>query len=66
MAKTTVKAKEKDPTKVKAKNKSVVSTATLAKPRVVKNKVNLKKEVKSVSKKSLKSAVKKNQKVDVV
>jgi len=68
MAKATViaKIKAKDSTKVKAKSKSAVSSATLAKPRVVKNKVNVKKEVKNVSKKSLKSVVKKNLKVDVV
>ena len=68
MAKATViaKTKAKDSTKVKAKSKSAASSATLAKPRVVKNKVNVKKEVKNVSKKSLKSVVKKNLKVDVV
>ena len=68
MAKATViaKTKAKDSTKVKAKSKSAASSATLAKPRVVKNKVNVKKEVKNVSKKSLKSIVKKNLKVDVV
>ena len=62
MAKATViaKTKAKDSTKVKAKSKSAASSATLAKPRVVKNKVNVKKEVKNVSKKSLKSVVKKN------
>ena len=68
MAKATViaKTKAKDSTKVKAKSKSAASSATLAKPRVVKNKVNVKKEMKNVSKKSLKSVVKKNLKVDVV
>ena len=67
-AKATViaKTKAKDSTKVKAKSKSAASSATLAKPRVVNNKVNVKKEVKNVSKKSLKSVVKKNLKVDVV
>ena len=68
MAKATViaKTKAKDSTKVKAKSKSAASSATLAKPRVVKNKVNVKKEVKNVSKKSLKLVVKKNLKADVV
>ncbi len=68
MAKATViaKTKAKDSTKVKAKSKNAASSATLAKPRVVKNKVNVKKEVKNVSKKSLKSVVKKNLKADVV
>ena len=68
MAKATViaKIKAKGSTKVKAKSKSAASSVTLAKPRVVKNKVNVKKEVKNVSKKSLKSVVKKNLKVDVV
>ena len=61
MAKATViaKTKAKDSTKVKAKSKSAASSVTLAKPRVVKNKVNVKKEAKSVSKKSIKKAISK-------
>jgi len=63
MAKATVitkakaKTQAKNPTKVKAKSKSVGSSATLAKPRVVKNKVNIKKEVKNISKKPSKLVV---------
>ena len=68
MAKATAiaKTKAKDLTKVKAKSKSAASSATLAKSRVVKNKINVKKEVKKVSKKAIKSVLKKNLKVGVV
>ena len=55
-----IKTQTRNPTKVKAKSKSVGSSATHTKPRVAKNKTNTKKEVKSISKKSLKAVVKKH------
>ena len=55
-----------NPTKVKAKSKSVGFSATHTKPRVAKNKTNTKKEVKSVSKKSLKAVVKEHSRSAVV
>jgi RNA polymerase primary sigma factor len=60
------KTQARNPTKVKAKNKSVGSSATHTKPRVAKNKTNTKKEVKSISKKSLKAVVKKHSRSAVV
>jgi RNA polymerase primary sigma factor len=54
------KTQARNPTKVKAKSKSVGSSATHTKPRVAKNRTNTKKEVKSISKKSLKAVVKKH------
>ncbi len=60
------KTQARNPTKVKAKSKSVGSSATHTKPRVAKNKTNTKKEVKSISKKSLKAVVKKHSRSAVV
>ncbi len=60
------KTQTRNPTKVKAKSKSVASSATHTKPRVTKNKTNTKKEVKSISKKSLKAVVKKHSRSAVV
>jgi RNA polymerase primary sigma factor len=60
------KTQARNPTKVKAKSKSVGSSATHTKPRVAKNKTNTKKEVKSISKESLKAVVKKHSRSAVV
>ncbi len=60
------KTQARNPTKVKAKSKSVGSSATHTKPRVAKNKTNTKEEVKSISKKSLKAVVKKHSRSAVV
>jgi RNA polymerase primary sigma factor len=60
------KTQARNPTKVKAKSKSVGSSATHTKPRVAKNRTNTKKEVKSISKKSLKAVVKKHSRSAVV
>jgi RNA polymerase primary sigma factor len=60
------KTHTRNPTKVKAKSKSVGSSATHTKSRVAKNKTNTKKVVKSISKKSLKAAVRKRSQSTVV
>ncbi len=60
------KTQARNPTKVKAKSKSVGSSATHTKPRVAENKTNTKKEVKSISKESLKAVVKKHSRSAVV
>jgi RNA polymerase primary sigma factor len=60
------KTQARNPTKVKAKSKSVGSSAIHTKPRVAKNKTNTKKEVKSISNKSLKAVVKKHSRSAVV
>ena len=60
------KTQARNPTKVKAKSKSVGSSATHTKPRAAKNKTNTKKEVKSLSKKSLKAVVIKHSRSAVV
>jgi RNA polymerase primary sigma factor len=67
MAKATAaKRQTKNLTKVKAKSKSVASSATHAKTRAVNVRINAKKEVKSTSKKSLKSVMKEHSKIAVV
>jgi RNA polymerase primary sigma factor len=60
------KTQARNPTKVKAKNKSVGSSATHTKPRVAKNRTNTKKEVKSISKKSLEAVAKKHSRSAVI
>jgi RNA polymerase primary sigma factor len=60
------KTQARNPTKVKAKSKSVGSSAIHTKPRVAKNKTNTTDEVKSISKKSLKAVVKKHSRSAVV
>ena len=60
------KTQTRNPTKVKAKSKTVGSSTTRTKSRVAKNKIKTKKEVKGVSRTSLKAVVKKHSKKAIV